>query len=93
MQSNLPNNYDICSYLSFLSDVDIYTFGIGVEIFSEDLNSLTVGTGGRHFFKLKDYSNLQEIFDQIIGEKDLSLLFHPSGTDKTSVGLLYVYWG
>ncbi|XP_075887540.1 complement factor B-like [Nelusetta ayraudi] len=48
--------------------LDIYTFGIGVEIFSEDLKRLTVGTGGRHFFKLKDYSNLQEVFDQIIDE-------------------------
>lgn len=46
---------------------DIYIFGIGAEIYSSDLKPLTAGTGGNHFFVMKDITNLQETFDEIIG--------------------------
>lgn len=46
---------------------DIYIFGIGAEIYDSDLKPLTAGTGGSHFFKMKDITNLQETFDEIIG--------------------------
>ncbi|XP_034034299.1 complement factor B-like isoform X2 [Thalassophryne amazonica] len=51
--------------------LDIYIFGIGGEIFDDDLNQLTVGTGGQHFFKLKDLVQLQETFDEIIDEEEV----------------------
>lgn len=57
----------------FFSFIDIYLFGIGAEIYTDDLKRLRVGTGGEHFFKLRDYSNLEKVFDQIIGKKDYSL--------------------
>lgn len=46
---------------------DIYIFGIGAEIYESDLKPLTAGTGGDHFFKMRDITNLQETFDEIIG--------------------------
>lgn len=46
---------------------DIYVFGIGAEIYDSDLKPLTAGTGGSHFFKMQDITNLQETFDEIIG--------------------------
>ncbi|KAM8741499.1 complement factor B-like [Acanthopagrus schlegelii] len=51
--------------------LDIYIFAIGEEIFDDDLKPLTVGTGGRHYFRMKDISNLQETFDDIIDEGDV----------------------
>nr|XP_046266129.1 complement factor B-like isoform X2 [Scatophagus argus] len=51
--------------------LDIYIFGIGAEIFDDDLQPLTVGTGGHHFFRMKDISNLQETFDDIIDEEEV----------------------
>lgn len=70
-----PTKEDARSYLPLLPNADIYLFGIGAEIYSDDLKRLRVGTGGEHFFKLKDYSNLEKVFDQIIGEEDFSCVF------------------
>uniref|UniRef100_A0A674NWG8 C3/C5 convertase n=1 Tax=Takifugu rubripes TaxID=31033 RepID=A0A674NWG8_TAKRU len=50
---------------------DIYIFGIGAEIYESDLKPLTAGTGGNHFFKMKDITNLQETFDEIIDEEEV----------------------
>lgn len=51
----------------YISFADIYIFGIGAEIYDSDLKPLTAGTGGNHFFKMKDITNLQKTFDDIIG--------------------------
>ncbi|TWW74709.1 Complement C2 [Takifugu flavidus] len=51
--------------------LDIYIFGIGAEIYESDLKPLTAGTGGNHFFKMKDITNLQETFDEIIDEEEV----------------------
>lgn len=43
---------------------------------------LTVGTGGQHYFRLKSIENLDQAFDQMIGESYFSLktfiIFTPS---------------
>ncbi|KAM3869183.1 complement factor B-like protease [Diretmus argenteus] len=62
--------------LIFFTD-DIYVFAIGTEIYDEDLQSLTTGTGGKHYFKLKDINNLQKTFDEIIVKKVKKLHIHP----------------
>ncbi|XP_070839171.1 complement factor B-like [Chaetodon trifascialis] len=49
--------------------LDIYIFAIGAEIFDNDLQPLTVGTGGSHYFRMKNIENLQETFDEIIDEE------------------------
>ncbi|CAG5873929.1 unnamed protein product [Menidia menidia] len=46
--------------------LDIYVFAIGIDIFDDDLQPLTAGTGGQHYFRLRDVTNLQETFDEII---------------------------
>nr|XP_046266131.1 complement factor B-like [Scatophagus argus] len=51
--------------------LDIYIFATGAEIFDDDLHALTLGTGGQHYFRMKDISNLQETFDDIIDEQDV----------------------
>ncbi|XP_035522774.1 complement factor B-like [Morone saxatilis] len=51
--------------------LDIYVFAIGAEIFDDDLQPLTAGTGGKHYFRLKDIENLQETFDEIIDENEV----------------------
>ncbi|XP_068571958.1 complement factor B-like [Cebidichthys violaceus] len=51
--------------------LDIYIFAIGTEIFDEDLQRLTAGTGGSHYFRIKENTNLQEIFDSIIDEEEV----------------------
>uniref|UniRef100_A0A8C4EHG7 C3/C5 convertase n=1 Tax=Dicentrarchus labrax TaxID=13489 RepID=A0A8C4EHG7_DICLA len=51
--------------------LDIYMFAIGAEIFDDDLQPLTVGTGGKHYFRLRDIENLQETFDEIIDEDEV----------------------
>lgn len=60
---------------------DIYIFGIGAEIYESDLKPLTAGTGGQHFFKMKDTSELEETFDYIIG---MLLLLHFSDSVFTA---------
>ncbi|XP_013858625.1 complement factor B [Austrofundulus limnaeus] len=46
--------------------LDIYIFAIGADLFDDDLQPLTVGTGGSHYFRLND-KDLREAFDTIIG--------------------------
>ncbi|XP_015251710.1 PREDICTED: complement factor B-like, partial [Cyprinodon variegatus] len=51
--------------------LDIYVFDIGTEIFNEDLQLLTTGTGGRHYFILNEISELLETFDNLIDESEV----------------------
>lgn len=52
---------------------DIYIFGIGEEIYDDDLQPLTVGTGGPHYFRMMKIDNLEKLFDEIIGKLSLKL--------------------
>ncbi|XP_038129941.1 complement factor B-like [Cyprinodon tularosa] len=51
--------------------LDIYVFAIGADIFDEDLQPLTTGTGGEHYFRMKKLVELQETFDKIIDESEV----------------------
>lgn len=58
-----------CFIISTIRSVtDIYIFAIGEDIFDDDLKPLTAGEDGKHYFRMKDISNLQETFDDIIGK-------------------------
>uniref|UniRef100_A0A673Y0M3 C3/C5 convertase n=1 Tax=Salmo trutta TaxID=8032 RepID=A0A673Y0M3_SALTR len=49
--------------------LDIYVFGVGNEIFDEDIQPLvTKRDNEHHYFKLKDGAELEETFDKIIDE-------------------------
>lgn len=54
---------------------DIYIFGIGGQIFEKELKAITVGTDGRHFFKMKEIKTLEDTFDEIISKLSLHLSF------------------
>ncbi|XP_028277943.1 complement factor B-like [Parambassis ranga] len=51
--------------------LDIYVFAIGATPFDEDLQPLTVGVGGKHYYRLKDISNLGATFDEMINQDDV----------------------
>ncbi|KAM6911649.1 complement factor B-like [Lycodopsis pacificus] len=52
--------------------LDIYIFGIGAEIFDADLQRLQVmGSGGDHYFRMKDITDLEKTFDEIIDEEEV----------------------
>ncbi|KAM4545896.1 complement factor B-like [Odontesthes bonariensis] len=51
--------------------LDIYVFGIGAVIYDDDLQPLTAGTGGQHYFRLKHDTNLHETFDEMIDESEV----------------------
>ncbi|XP_051903114.1 complement factor B-like [Hippocampus zosterae] len=51
--------------------LDIYIFAIGAQIFDDDLEPLVVGTGGNHYFRMKDIKKLQKTFDEIIDEDEV----------------------
>ncbi|XP_017273663.1 complement factor B-like [Kryptolebias marmoratus] len=51
--------------------LDIYVFAIGADIFDDDLHPLTVGTGGDHYFRMKDIKELRKTFDEIIDETEV----------------------
>ncbi|XP_071316219.1 complement factor B-like [Trachinotus anak] len=51
--------------------LDIYIFAIGEEIFDDDLQPLTEGVGGKHYFRLNKIENLQKTFDEMIDEEDV----------------------
>ncbi|XP_042354606.1 complement factor B-like [Plectropomus leopardus] len=79
--------------------LDIYIFAIGAEIFDEDLQPLTAGTGGEHYFRLQEISNLQETFDDIIDEEEVKGLCglhkdYDSKKDRTdeSTRKRYPWW-
>ncbi|XP_071024374.1 complement factor B-like [Oncorhynchus clarkii lewisi] len=49
--------------------LDIYVFGVGREIFDEDIQPLVTKRDNEdHYFKLKDGTELEETFDKIIDE-------------------------
>ncbi|XP_022618132.1 complement factor B-like [Seriola dumerili] len=48
--------------------LDIYVFALGIEVFDEDLQLLTTGLGGKHYFRLDQITNLQKTFDEVIDE-------------------------
>ena len=53
----------------FFVFLDIYVFGVGREIFDEDIQALVTKRDNEdHYFKLKDGTELEETFDKIIGE-------------------------
>ncbi|XP_010791795.1 complement factor B-like [Notothenia coriiceps] len=51
--------------------LDIYVFATGKDIFDEDLQPLVTGLGEKHYFRMKDITELQETFDQIIDEEEV----------------------
>uniref|UniRef100_A0A3B5RB02 C3/C5 convertase n=1 Tax=Xiphophorus maculatus TaxID=8083 RepID=A0A3B5RB02_XIPMA len=51
--------------------LDIYIFAIGSDIFDDDLQPLTVGTGGNHYFRMSKIVELKETFDLIIDESEV----------------------
>ncbi|KAM9499320.1 complement factor B-like isoform 1-T1 [Salvelinus alpinus] len=52
--------------------LDIYVFGIGIVIFDENIQPLVTKRDNEdHYFKLKDVTELEETFDQIIDEGNL----------------------
>uniref|UniRef100_A0A4W5K1Q6 C3/C5 convertase n=1 Tax=Hucho hucho TaxID=62062 RepID=A0A4W5K1Q6_9TELE len=49
--------------------LDVYVFGVGSEIFDEDIVPLvTKRNDERHYFKVKDTTELEKTFDEIIDE-------------------------
>lgn len=47
---------------------DLYVFGMGDDVNSEDINDLKTDRGNeKFFFKLKNLDDLQETFDGMIG--------------------------
>ncbi|XP_070773763.1 complement factor B-like [Enoplosus armatus] len=51
--------------------LDIYIFAIGAEPFDDDLQPLTTGIGKKHYFRMKDITNLEDTFDDIIDEREV----------------------
>lgn len=52
----------------FKTDIYIFTGGIPSD---GNLEDFTVGTGGKHYFKMRSYEHLEEAFDQNFGESSL----------------------
>ncbi|KAK2828628.1 hypothetical protein Q5P01_019662 [Channa striata] len=67
---NHTSEEDAQSRLDYL---DVYVFAVGADVFDNDLQPLTVPAGStdRHFFRMKDITNLQETFDEIIDENEV----------------------
>ncbi|XP_019940984.2 complement factor B-like [Paralichthys olivaceus] len=77
--------------------LDIYIFAIGADILDDDLQPLTTGTGGQHYFRMKDITNLQETFDEIIDESDVQGLCglhrdYDTAFTKESKRKMYPWW-
>uniref|UniRef100_A0A8C9YCL8 C3/C5 convertase n=1 Tax=Sander lucioperca TaxID=283035 RepID=A0A8C9YCL8_SANLU len=76
--------------------LDIYIFAIGAEVFDSDLQPLATGIGDRHYYKMKDITNLQETFDDIIDEEEVTGLcgLHKEyeTTRKESTRQRYPWW-
>ncbi|KAM7397999.1 hypothetical protein PAMA_006057 [Pampus argenteus] len=51
--------------------LDVYVFGIGTQVLDADLQALTAGKGGNHYFRMKKLDALQETFDDIIDEEEV----------------------
>ncbi|RVE63836.1 hypothetical protein OJAV_G00140200 [Oryzias javanicus] len=57
---------------SRLDYLESYVFGIGADIFDDDLRPLTAGTEEeKHYFRLEKDTNLAETFDNIIDENEV----------------------
>lgn len=53
----------------FFVFLDVYVFGVGSEIFDEDIVPLvTKRNDERHYFKVKNAIELEKTFDEIIGK-------------------------
>ncbi|XP_040035733.2 complement factor B [Gasterosteus aculeatus] len=75
--------------------LDIYIFAIGTDILDTELMSLTAGNDGRHYFRMKDITNLNETFDEIIDEeqvKDLCGLHKEYKTVDKGIRKMYPWW-
>lgn len=73
MLSNSASQTKTNCALFFLPDV--YVFGIGATVNKNELNSLASKKRGEtHFFVLKDYEKLGEVFNSIISEEQLNSL-------------------
>ncbi|XP_054899958.1 complement factor B-like [Poeciliopsis prolifica] len=65
-------NHTVKNHVGARDDfLDIYIFAIGKVIFDDDLQPLTVGTGGDHYFRMPEPSKLKETFDSIIDESEV----------------------
>ncbi|XP_008424315.1 complement C2 [Poecilia reticulata] len=54
--------------------LDVYVFGVGDQVNKDELNSLaSKKSGERHFFVLKDFSLLGEVFNSIISDKSVTM--------------------
>ncbi|XP_053702301.1 complement factor B-like [Synchiropus splendidus] len=51
--------------------LDIHVFAVGTNILAHTLQTLTVGLGNKHYYKLKDVRSLQAMFDEIIDESEV----------------------
>lgn len=67
----LHNKTSLAAAFCFVAD--IYIFAIGTDILDTELMSLTAGNDGRHYFRMKDITNLNETFDEIIGKKSFKI--------------------
>ncbi|XP_059208414.1 complement factor B-like [Centropristis striata] len=54
--------------------LDIFIFAVGAEIFDDDLQPLTVGGGGRHYFRMKYIGDLSDTFEEAIDAADVQPL-------------------
>ncbi|KAG7217279.1 hypothetical protein INR49_027823, partial [Caranx melampygus] len=86
----------IKSNLNTLAPTDIYAFGIGVEISDVELQDLTTGTGGRHYFRMDKINDLRDVFQEMIDDDDVKGLcgLHKE-LDDDSYGLkrdVYPWW-
>ncbi|KAM9332689.1 complement factor B-like [Pholidichthys leucotaenia] len=66
--------------------LDIYIFGIGAEVFDNDLMRLTAGTGGRHYFRMSSSMELQRTFEEMIGFYSANLHLRPVAMDGPVMG-------
>ncbi|KAI3373649.1 hypothetical protein L3Q82_022239 [Scortum barcoo] len=74
--------------------LDIYVFAIGAEIFDDDLQPLALGTGGKHYFRMKDIEDLQDTFEEMIDEQDVKGLcgLHKDEKDQIPTRKKYPWW-
>ncbi|KAI3373651.1 hypothetical protein L3Q82_022242 [Scortum barcoo] len=72
--------------------LDIFIFGIGAEIFDDDLQRLTAGTRGRHYFRMKDIDSLSDTFEEMIDEQDVKGLCGLHKDDQFNARKKYPWW-
>ncbi|XP_039987709.1 complement C2 [Xiphias gladius] len=54
--------------------LDVYVFGVGDQVNKDELNSLaSKKRGEQHFFVLKDFKTLGEVFNSIISDKSVTM--------------------